>query len=168
MMKRCGLAVPTNPSGNRPPLPTIVWHDPSKAFVGESMLAAQAAAKETFGTEPDLIFVALPSKDKGLYQEVWPIRLHCSAPNGTQLTPRSSSISHNRSEKSTIIRVLMLLKQGLAGEHKASFAYRPLVSPQFCWTALNYQEEDPRLWKQANLQGPAHEHLLWYPDNRLC
>ena len=70
MMKSCGIAVPQNPSGNAPALPRIIWHDARTAFVGESMLAAQAAAKETFGSEPDLVFVALPGKEKALYQEV--------------------------------------------------------------------------------------------------
>lgn len=89
-MKRCGLAVPTTPSGNRPPLPTIIWHDPSKAFVGESMLAAQAAAKESFGREPELMFVALPGKEKDLYQEVWLPGL----PAGTHLQADTSISIH--------------------------------------------------------------------------
>lgn len=69
MLRKTGITVPPNAQRNGPDMPPIIWHNNS-SFPGESLEAAKNAAVAHFKKEPEIIFVALPRKEKDIYEEV--------------------------------------------------------------------------------------------------
>ena len=72
MCRKTGITIPANAAKDGPAMPEIIWHNASSTFPGESLEAAKAAAIKTFGKDPEIIFVALPRKEKEIYEEVLP------------------------------------------------------------------------------------------------
>ena len=54
-LQQVGMRLPQNEA-----LPEIIWHNPQRAFPGETMKAAFDAGGAHFGVRPQLIFVCLP------------------------------------------------------------------------------------------------------------
>lgn len=63
---RCGLSVLPDPMN----LPEVVFHDPYRAFPGETLNQAVECGGKHFKAKPDIIFVLLPDTNAELYNEV--------------------------------------------------------------------------------------------------